>query len=172
MKKIIIVLLTVALVFSLSVASFALISPTVSQKHGQISGMLVSGNNNGSFLIDGEYGLTKDLAVTGMIGNDITKLGVKYELNPSIAAMGGLYATSGSTNVYLGIDGASAINKQFMLIGELDATSIGGNFVFLYELGGKYNLEKQLDIRGGVFGGLGSGSSSQISLELGVAYKF
>jgi hypothetical protein len=171
MKKLLVVLLALTMVCALSTASFGLISPSVSEGHGVLTGALVS---SGSFLIGAEYGFSPNFAVGGQFGNNITKLDVKYELNSSLALLGGImsWGGGGSTNAFIGINGGASINKKFMLIGELDATMIGSDFCFIYEVGGKYNITKQLDIRGGLLGAFGNNVATNTSIELGVGYKF
>lgn len=172
MKKLLIVLLALTLVVTLSVTAFGLTTPSVVKGHGVVSGMLTTGSGNSSFVIGAEFGVIKDLAVGASIGNDITKVYGKYELNPSVALVGGVISAASTTNPFLGVNGGMNINRDLAVLGELDACSISGQFVFLYELGAKYNITKQLDIRGGLMGGFGNGYSSDISLELGVGFKF
>ena len=172
MKKILVVLFTLIFVFTFSVVSFGLTTPTVTVNHGVVTGMIVSSPYNG-VMIGAEYGIITDLAIDGEFGNNLTKLGVKYELNPSIALTGGILAlgNGASTDPYIGVNAGSAINKDFMVLGELDLSSVGGQFIVMYEAGVKYNIIKQLDIRGGVLGATGNGTGNT-SFELGVAYKF
>ncbi len=170
MKKLLVVLLTLILVVSLSVSAFGLMSPAVTKGHGAVTGMFASDPYNG-LIIGGEFGITSDFGVGLEFGNNITKLYAKYELNPSIALTGGVLGGGGSTNPFIGINGGTNINRDLMVMGEVDLYSAGGNFGFGYEVGVKYNIIKELDIRGGARGVLINGASTT-GLELGVGYKF
>lgn len=172
MKKLLVVLLTLTLVATLSASAFALNTPQVTKGHGVVTGMLTTGGGDSSFLIGAEFGITKDLGVGASIGNNLTKIYAKYELNPSVALTGGVYSIVSTTNPFIGINGGMNVNRDFAVMGELDAVSAGGQFVFMYEAGAKYNITKQLDIRGGLMGGFGNGYSSDIIFELGVGFKF
>ncbi len=171
MKKLLVVLLVLTMLCALSAVSFGLTTPSVSKGHGVLTAAFVSGGA-GSFLIGGEYGFTPDFAVGAQLGNNTTKLDVKYELNSSLALVGGIISASGGgLNPFIGVNGGASINKKLMIIGELDAGMVGSAFILLYEGGAKYNITKQLDIRGGILGSMGSGTSVT-SFELGVGYKF
>lgn len=172
MKKILVLLFTLILIVSLSVSAFGLTTPSVIKGHGVVSGMLTTGSGSSSLLFGAEFGIVKDLAVGAQFGNDITKLYAKYELNPSVALTGGAFSSSGTTNPFIGINGGMNVNRDFAVMGELDASSVAGEFVFSYEAGAKYNITKQLDIRGGLMGLFGNGASSDIVFELGVGFKF
>ena len=172
MKKLLVVLLTLTLVATLSVAAFGLTTPSVTKGHGVVTGMLTTGNGNSSFLLGAEFGIIKDLGVGVSFGNDFTKVYAKYELNPNVALTGGAISAASTTSPFIGIDGGMNVTRDFSVLGEIDACSMSGQFVFLYELGAKYNITKQLDIRGGLMGGFGNGYSSNISFELGVGFKF
>jgi hypothetical protein len=173
MKKILVVLFTLILVVSLSVSAFGLTTPSVVKGHGVVTGMFVSGTGSSGILVGAEFGIIRNLAVGGAFGNDTTKVFAKYELNPSVALTGGVIAfTGGNANPFLGIDGAMSVNRDFAVMGEIDLCSVSGQFVFQYEAGAKYNITKQLDVRGGVMGAFGNGVSSSTAFELGVGFKF
>ena len=171
MKKILVILLACVFVVTLSVASFGLTSPALTRGHGVVTGMLETGQGQSSFILGGEYAILKDFGVGLGISSNTTKIYAKYELNPSVALTGGIYSVTGSSDPFLGINGGAAINKDFMILGELDVVSTGGQFVFGYEAGAKFNINKQFDIRGGVIGAFGNGSNST-QVELGVGFKF
>jgi hypothetical protein len=174
MKKLLVVLLALTMVCIFSTASFGLFSPYVTEGHGVITGAYVSNNGNGSVLIGAEYGFTDSLAICGQNVNNISKLDVKYQLNPNLAFLGGLMSldVGGPLNLFVGVNGDVSITKDFMLIGELNATTVGSDLYFLYEAGGKYNITQQLDIRGGLLGAFGNGVSSNAAIELGVGFTF
>jgi outer membrane autotransporter protein len=56
-------------------------------------------------------------------------------------------------------------------MGEIDFTVKNNKVNFLYNVGLKYNLAKNLDLRGGLHGSVGDGQS-QVSFGLGVGVKF
>lgn len=170
MKKILVVLFTLILIISLSVSAFGLTTPSVTKGHGVVTGMFVSSPYNG-LLIGGEFGIIPDLGVGLEFGNNITKIYAKYELSPSVALLGGVVGGSGTTNPFIGIDGGMNINRDLMILGEIDLVSANGEFGFGYEAGAKYNIVKQLDIRGGVRGLIIAGTSTT-AFELGVGFKF
>jgi hypothetical protein len=169
MKKIFVAMLTLILVLTLSIAAFGLTGPSVTEGHGVITGMFVSDPYSGIF-IGAEYGIIPDLAVGGEFGNNSTKLYAKYELNPSVGLLGGVVG-GGNANPFIGINAGTAISRDFMILGEIDLSLIGGDFVFMYEAGAKFNIVKQLDVRGGIRGGFGNGGNAN-SFELGVGFKF
>lgn len=170
MKKLIVVFLTLILVVTLSVSAFGLTSPSITKGHGVVSGMFISDPYSG-LVVGGEFGIIPELGVGLEFGNNITKVYAKYELNPSIALMGGVTGGAGTTNPFIGINAGTNINRDLMIIGEIDLVSASGQFGFGFEAGAKYNIVKQLDIRGGARGTI-INSTSVTAFELGVGYKF
>jgi opacity protein-like surface antigen len=171
MKKLLVVFLTLIFVVALSVSAFGLTSPVLTKGHGVVTGMFVSGPSSG-VLIGGEFGIIPDLGVGLEVGSNITKVYAKYELNPNLAIMGGVYGTGGgTTDPFLGLNGGMYVSRDFAVLGEIDLISSSGQFGFGYEAGAKYNITKQLDIRGGVRGVIFNGNSTT-AVELGVGFKF
>lgn len=168
MKKIALVCLLVVLLLTIPVVALGLNSPSISEGHGVITGTFMT--NNG-LVIRAEYGLTSDLAIFGSFGVSSaggTKLGAKYELNPTLAVTGGVIDFS-LTNPFLGINAAAGLGKKLSALGEVDFSLAGSKFILTYEAGLKFNLDKQLDLRGGV---IGSTAGSGVGFELGMGYKF
>lgn len=169
MRRLLMLGIVVTLLLSLPVAAFGLTSPAVSEGHGVITGMLTS--PGGGILLGAEYGLAPQFAVMGEFGMaggyNNYKLGVKYELNPNLALLGGL-AGPGSA-FFIGINGGTAFGKKFYGMGEVDLVSAGGTFIVNFEAGAKYSIVSQLDIRAGV---MGSTAGGDVVLEVGVGYKF
>lgn len=46
-----------------------------------------------------------------------------------------------------------------------------GNLGFLYEVGVKFDIDRSIDLRGGLYGGT-YGSVSTLHFQIGVGYKF
>jgi outer membrane autotransporter protein len=97
---------------------------------------------------------------------DKVKIGLKYELNSSVAILGGMIESS----PYIGLNGATALSKDLAGMGELDFTINNSKVNFVYNLGLKYNLPQNIDLRGGLRGNLGEGN--QVLFALGIGYKF
>jgi hypothetical protein len=167
MKKLIIVCLVALLLFTLSTAAFGLNTPAVTQGDGVITGRFVT--KDVGLLIGAEYGLTSQLGVFGEFGKNLTnRVGVKYEINPSLAAQGG-FVIGDNTLAFVGVDGAMSFSKVLTGIGEANVI-FGNGTVIEYELGVKYNLNKQFDINGGIIGVTGDGSYT--AFQIGGGYKF
>lgn len=165
MKKTAIVFLVVFLLM-IPTAAMGLNSPSVSEGHGVITGMFVT---NTGLVLGAEFGLSSDLAIFGNYAFiNQPKLGLKYELNPTLALTGGVIGFS-PMSPFLGINAAAVLGKNLSALGEVDFTMAGNTFIFMYEAGLKYNLARQLDIRAGL---LGSTAGSGVDFQLGIGYKF
>lgn len=151
------------MLLALPVSAWGYSTPSVSKGHGVFYGMLTSDSH---IMIGGEFGFTNNLAVAAVLEKDI-KLALKYEVSPSLALLGGIADSS----PFIGLNGAAALNRDLTGMGEIDFTVKNSKVNFLYNVGLKYNLAKNLDLRGGLHGSVGDGES-QVSFGLGVGVKF
>lgn len=163
MKKTLLILLVGLMMLSIPISAWGFFTPSVSQGHGVGCALIVS---DGKFQIGGEYGLTNELAVSATLGEQI-KIGLKYELDPSLAILAGVADSS----PFIGVNAATSLSKGLSGLGEVDFTINDSKLNFLYNLGLKYNLPKNFDLRGGLLGEIGGGNS-QLLFALGVGYKF
>ncbi|NLW55057.1 MAG: autotransporter outer membrane beta-barrel domain-containing protein [Firmicutes bacterium] len=163
MKKTILILLVCLFILSLPTSAWGFFSPAVSEGHGVVNALIVSDSN---FQIGGEYGFTNELAVLAVLGPQM-KLGLKYELDPSLAILAGVADSS----PFIGVNALAPLAKGFAGIGEVDFTVKDSKIVLLYNLGLKFNLSQNFDLRGGLLGDIGGGKS-ELLFGLGVGYKF
>lgn len=170
MKKLIVVMLVVLALFSTSIVAFGLNSPSNSKGGGVITGMFAT--EDIGFLLGIEYGLSEKFAVSGRFGFDdvdFTKLAVKYEVSPNFAIVGGVFDYGIDSEPYFGINGSVAFDRDFSGILEAGVIMADDTEV-VYEAGIKYNVNKQIDIRGGILGS--TVEDSETAFELGAGYKF
>lgn len=170
MKKLIVVMLVVLALFSTSIVAFGLNSPSNSKGGGVITGMFAT--EDIGFLLGIEYGLSNKFAVSGRIGFDdvdFTKLAVKYKVSPNFAIVGGVFDYGTDSDPYFGINGSVAFDRDFLGIIEAGVIMADDTEV-IYEAGIKYNINKQIDIRGGIIGT--TYENSETAFELGAGYKF
>lgn len=168
MKKLTIVSLVALLLFLLPSTAFGLNSPGITQGHGIIIGKYVT--EDVGLRVGAEYGFTRQLGILAEIGDhDYSKVACKYQLNSQLALLGGIMSWGGNNDVFLGVNGATSISKTILGMGEIDI--VMADDIFLeYQLGVKYNLTKQVDLRGGILGSTVDGAPSCI--QIGVGYKF
>lgn len=164
MKKVSLILSVVCILLLLPATALGINSPTVSANHGVVTGMFIS---DIGLSLGAEYGFTQELAALLRIWEDAWKIGVKYELNPNLAVVGGIF----DEDPYLGVNGSFGINQNFQGLYEADLYMESGDFKAMYELGVKLNLAKSIDIRGGLLGFLG-GDDSDLYFQLGLGYRF
>jgi hypothetical protein len=170
MKKLLILGLVVLAVLSTSVVAFGLNSPAVSKGGGVITGMFA--NEDIGLLLGIEYGLSDKFAVSGRVGFDdvdYNKIVLKFEISPTFAIVGGMFEFIGKNEPYFGINGALAFDRDFMGILEAGVIMADDTEMY-YEAGIKYNVNKLIDIRGGVIGS--TYDNSETAFELGAGYKF
>ncbi|HHT49547.1 MAG TPA: hypothetical protein GXZ98_09680 [Firmicutes bacterium] len=162
MKKTILILLMALIMISIPASAWGFTTPSISKNHGVFYGLIAS---DSKIAIGGEFGFTNELAVCAAL-EDKVKIGLKYELNSSVAILGGMIESS----PYIGLNGATALSKDLAGMGELDFTINNSKVNFVYNLGLKYNLPQNIDLRGGLRGNLGEGN--QVLFALGIGYKF
>ena len=164
MKKTGILTLTILLIMVLPVMAFGMTGPAVSENHGEISGVFIS--NDGGIQIGGKYGINNDLGLLLEVGqNDYSKLAIMYQLNPNVTIDGGMLRSQ----PFIGVMGATALNKQLQGMGEIDLSYVNKEFVVNYQAGVEYAVKKDLDIRGGI---LGSTVGNSFAVGMGVGYHF
>lgn len=166
MKKITFLCLVLSLIFVLSLPAMAINSPGVVAEHGVLVGLFVS---DGDIIFGGEYGFTPQLGISGKIGSEGGfKLAGKYEIKPSLAVLAGVID---SDKPFIGINGGKWINNQLSLLGELDVAVAKGGVEFSYELGARYRLSREIDLRGGFIGSIEDKIKAP-ALQLGLGYHF
>jgi len=163
-KKVLVLFLTVSVLMLFPTGALGINSPAVSKNHGVITGMFIS---DLGLSVGAEFGFTRELGITLRIWEDAARIGVKYELQPNLAIVGGIL----DKDPYLGINGSFGINRNFQGLYEADLYMSGGDFMTLYELGVKFNLVDSIDLRGGLMGFLG-GDNSDLYFQLGLGYRF
>jgi len=162
MKKTILILLMGVVMLSIPASAWGFTTPSVSQNHGVVYGLIASDSN---IVLGGEFGFSNELAVCAAL-EDKVKIGLKYELKPSLAILGGIIDSS----PFIGLNGATALSKDLSGMAELDFTIKSSKVNFIYNLGLKYNLPRNIDLRGGLRGIFGEGN--QVLFALGVGYRF
>lgn len=160
MKKMMMIGLVVTLVLLVSSTTFALNSPSVSRSHGVVTGMFVGTRVSLGF----EYGLTSEIAVIGNFGH-LTRFGAKYELRPTLALVG---AMDHNGYPYIGLNGARSFDRNLLGMGEFGVFMTGNNITPVFELGARYKLDRNLDLRGGVI----SEDLEFPHLQIGIGYNF
>lgn len=150
------------LVFSLffmvlALPVYALNTPVVKANHGVITVMLTQNE----FEIGGELGINDNFAFTGNFGST-QRLGIKYEVNENFAITGGFMSAP-----YIGVNLAQSLNEELLGIAEFDLSSIDDEATIYYDLGLKYSLKENIDIRGGI-----KGKGDKSSLQIGFGYNF
>lgn len=173
MKKLLIVVLALAAIFSTSLTAFGLNSPAISKGGGVITGMFAT--EDIGLLLGLEYGLSEKFAVSGRVGLDddfdYTKFLVKYGVSPTFAVLGGVIEYgSDEKDPYFGINGSVSFDRDFMGILEAGIILTDDDPEVVYEAGIKYKLNNQLDIRGGIIGSTHEGSET--AYELGAGFSF
>lgn len=171
MKRLTMLCLVALLLFALPTAAFGLNTPAVTQGHGVITGRYVT--RDVGILIGGEYGFTPELGIFAELGKEgFDRVGVKYEINPSLAAQGGFLVGDTLTDLtaFIGVNGAMSFSKVLTGIGEGNVVFGNGATILEYEFGVKYNIGKKFDLRGGIIGATGEGSYT--AFQIGGGYKF
>ena len=163
MKKTVFILMAGLLILSLPASAWGFFSPAVANGHGVVTALVVSDNN---FQVGGEYGFTNELAITAVLGSRMM-VGLKYELDSTLALVAGVTDSS----PYIGANTLAPLRKDLAGIGELDFTVKNNSIVLFYNLGLKFNLSHDFDLRGGLLGEIGGGKSGLL-FGLGVGYKF
>ncbi len=165
MKKIKVLFLTGVMLAVFAVSAWGLNTPAVSQGHGVITGRFVS--DYGLF-IGGEYGITREMAVqVELAPKSLTKVGLKYQTAPHLAVTGGILGSS----VFFGLNGSTALTNELTGIAELDVTMADDRVKLLYEVGARFNIDRKLDIRGGLMGFVSDKAGMPV-FQIGVGYKF
>lgn len=143
----------------------ALHTPGVSNNSGVATLMLTNDNN---VAIGGEFGVTPNLAIAANFNAPISRIGVKYQIDSNLALLGGVSDENNSP--YLGINGSRGVNRDLTALYELNLL-MGSSLVLPYELGARFNLNHNLDLRAGIFGMI-EGNIEFPNLKVGIGYRF
>lgn len=162
MKKTVLILLMGLLLVSIPTSAWGFSTPSVAKNHGVFYGLIAS---DSEIILGGEFGFTNELAVAAAL-EDQVKVGVKYELDSSLAILGGILGSS----PFIGLNGATALSQDLTGLAELDFTIDNNQVNFIYNLGLKYNLSQNIDLRGGLRGKIGGGN--RVLFALGAGYRF
>ncbi len=160
-KGLIFTVLFLVLVFS-STSVLALQLPWVSTHGGEVSLMVVGDRG---VVLGGEYGVTQNLAFSGRIGGPYSRFGVKVQARPSLSVIGGV---SRGQKFYLGFNAARSLNDDFLGIAEAALVTDGSSFSLEYQVGVRYTVNPNWDLRGGVI----SRDLDFPRLQVGGAYRF
>ena len=164
MKRITTVLLAVIILTVFPAAAWGLNTPAVTRNHGVITARFIG--DVGLFL-GAEYGMTDELALMAELGSkNLSKIGLKYEVG-RLAVTGGVTGSS----VFFGLNGSGALGDKLTGIFEVDALMTDGNLGFLYEVGVKFDIDRSIDLRGGLYG-VTFGSANSLQFQIGVGYTF
>ncbi len=170
MKKVMVLMLTIFALFGFSAASFGLNSPGIAEGDGVITGMAAS--DDLGIIAGFEYGISPKFSVLGNISlgdNDFTKLAIQYHLSKTAAIVGGIYDSYASSDPFVGFNGSMDLDSKIQGILEADAV-MNDDLYVVYEIGLKYELDQQIDIRAGFLGS--THENSDTAFELGIGYKF
>jgi hypothetical protein len=164
MKKLLILLFTLSLLLFSSLAAYGFNSPTVTEGEWDVMAMFVT---EGGLMVGGEYGINPDLAVIAELGSPYSKIGVIYELKSNLALTGGI-AGSG---LFGGVIGSMPMGKNLLGIGELDLGLFNDLVALMYEIGVRYRIDSQWDLRGGIVGSFVGGYNG-MGVGFGAGYRF
>ena len=164
--KISILIFVVVLLMFIPVTAMGLYTPEVSEQHGVVTVRSVA---DIGWIVGGEFGLTDDLAIVTDVGDkDYNRAGIKFMLNPELAVIGGV----SHSKLFLGFDFAGDFTDNITGIGEVDIYKFDDDQLATdYELGLKFNLTQQLDLRAGLLGTITQTDTSQ-HFQLGLGYRF
>lgn len=140
----------------------ALQPPWVTTHGGEVSLMVVGDRG---LVLGGEYGFTDNLAISGRIGGPFGRLGIKVQARPALAVIGGV--TRGQ-KFYFGFTAARSLNTDFLGIAEAALVTDGRNFGLAYQVGVRYRINPNWDLRGGVI----SQDLDFPNLQVGGGYSF
>ena len=164
MKRITTVLLAVIILAVFPAAAWGLNTPAVSRNHGVVTARFIS---DAGLFLGGEYGVTEDLAILAELGSkNSNRIGLKYQIG-RLAVTGGVMSSS----VFFGLNGGGALGNKLTGIFEVDAVMASGELGFLYEVGVKFDIDRKIDLRGGLYG-VTFGSFSSLQFQIGVGYSF
>lgn len=158
-------LVTIFLVIT-PIAAFGLNTPGVIERQGSVTGRYVG---NVGYLFGVEYGILTDIAVLADAGaNDYSRVGIKFQLNPDMALIGGIV----QSKPFVGVNFGRALNEDLIGIAEVDVYNTSSNrLAFDYEAGVKFTLTPQLDLRGGIFGTV-TETTTINRYQLGMGFSF
>ncbi len=150
------------LLFFSSSPVLALQPPWVSTHGGEV-GLMVVGDMG--LVLGGEYGFTTNLAISGRVGGPFSRLGIKVQARPALAVIGGV---ARGQKFYLGLNAARLLNTDFLGIAEAVLITDGRDFSVEYQVGVRYKVNPNWDLRGGVI----SRNLDFPRLQVGGGYSF
>jgi len=163
-KRITTLLLAVTILTVFPAAAWGLTTPAVTRNHGVVIARFISDTG---LCLGGEYGVTDELAIQAELGSkDLSRIGLKYEAG-RLAVTGGVTGSA----VFFGLNGSGPMGDKLTGIFEVDAVMSGGNLGLIYEVGLKFDIDRKIDLRGGLYGGT-YGPLNTLHFQIGVGYKF
>lgn len=145
--------------------AWGLYTPAISEGTGVLT---LRNVDDLGWIVGGEYGILDNLAIIADLGeDDYSRAGVKILLNPEIAFLGGFY----DSDLFLGVNYGRYFADNFAGVAELDIYKSDGEVMADYEVGCVFNLNEQLDLRGGLMGTIDD-TDIEYNLILGVGYRF
>jgi hypothetical protein len=164
-KMVMLSCLLLILLLCIPVTAMGLYTPEVSDRHGVVT---IRDVFTQGWIVGGEFGLTDDLAIfADLRDKNYNRAGIKYLLNPEFAALLGTL----NSKIFLGCDYAENFTDNIVGIGELDIYKVKEQFATDVEVGIKFNLTPNLDIRTGLIGTITETKTSN-SFQLGLGYRF
>ena len=163
MKRTMLACLVLVSILFISGTVFALNEPLVMEGHGVVTGLYVVevGMN-----ISVEYGITPELAVLIEVRAGESRIGGKYEVQPNLAVIAGIYDSS----PFIGINGSKFLTNKLNGVFEADIVLDTEDVYFNYQIGGIYPLGRGIDLRAGLIGTLKAEDTPE--LQFGVGYNF
>jgi outer membrane autotransporter protein len=144
---------------------WGLYSPTISEGHGDIT---VRNVDKLGWIVGGEYGIMENMAVIADLGeDDYYRVGIKIAFSPEVAFLGGFH----ESDLFLGVDYGKEFTDDFSGIAEFNIFESDDEVAADYEVGCKFNLTDQLDLRTGLMGAI-TKSDSTYNFMLGFGYNF
>lgn len=166
MKKILFIVLAAVVIMSGTV--MAAESPEVVENKGSISMLLTSDNHNTGLGISGEIGIDDQFAGVGRIGNEYSRIGVKYESTAyeNLAYIGGLFFDD---FIYFGVNSGVPLSEEIYGMMEAGITRANDQLAVLYDFEGKYDIpNSDFNVRAGIMGV----TQKEMVIKVGAGYDF
>ncbi|MGE5558876.1 MAG: hypothetical protein ACM3WV_09750 [Bacillota bacterium] len=162
-------LLAAALIAAVGAFSEAALTvPTVIPGQGTIGAAIIFDDG---LCIDWNYGLSPELGLKLELGVEGGyEVGIKYELNNSMALVGGIVGFDSYSCFYGGVIGSTPMASNLLGLAEFSVIA-GDVTVFHYELGLKHNLDNRLSLRFGALGYTGDGYGF-VRGQIGITYAY
>ncbi len=165
MKRLIIISLITGMIFLFSNTVFGMYTPEVIERHGVV---VIRNSKENGLVAGGQFGLTEDLAVVADVGeDDFNRAAIKFQLNPTLSVLGGVK----DSELFLGFNFGGEFTENISGLGELDIYKLNDRYAYDYEVGLKFSITPNLDIRGGLFGTVTETDTTRY-IQYGIGYKF